>query len=64
MLGGLMNPQMLGQLMAGPLKGPAEQFLGMGGFPLLAGGSNALLRGGQDIGNIMKGSIGNVKAGA
>jgi hypothetical protein len=57
MLGGMMTPQNIGQMLGGPLRPITEQALGMGGLPLLAAGSNMLLGGGRDIGNILKGPV-------
>jgi hypothetical protein len=62
LFGNMGTPQGLGQLI-GQAKGITEPMLQMGGMPLLAAGSNALLGGGKQFGSIMQGPIGGVKPG-
>ena len=65
MLGGMATPQGLGGILANPaLKNIVNPALQMGGFPLLAAGSNMLLHGGRDMGNLMQGAPGGAKPGA
>ncbi len=65
MFGNMATPQGLGGMLANPaLKNIVNPALQMGGFPLLAAGTNAMLHGGQDWGNIMKGPAGGGKPGA
>jgi hypothetical protein len=56
LLGNIATPQNLGQVL-GALKPIAEPVLGVGGLPLLAAGSNALLHGGEGVKSIFRGPI-------
>jgi hypothetical protein len=53
---GLRTPQGLAQIISNPaLQGLAKPALGIGGLPLLAGGSDLLLHGGQNMQSILRG---------
>lgn len=53
---GLKTPQGLAQIIGNPaLQGLAKPALGIGGLPLLAGGSDLLLHGGQNMQSILRG---------
>jgi hypothetical protein len=56
MLGGMMNPQGLAQIIGNPaLQGITRPILSMGGVPLLAGGSDMLFHGGRNMKTLMQG---------
>jgi hypothetical protein len=65
MLGNPFTPQGLGQIISNPaLAGIVKPMLGAVGMPGLMGISNLALGGGKDMGNILKGNVGGVNAGA
>ena len=55
--GGLSTPQGLGQML-GQFSQFTKPMLDIGGFPLLAAGSNLALGGGRELGNLTRGPIG------